>query len=52
MLTEQNTKDVIGDKQSVLTTSTVNPLVAFNDIHGRKGDVLLHVFTKIKVCTK
>jgi hypothetical protein len=42
----RNTADVKGGKpiaisaQSISNVSAVNPLVAFYDIHGRKGEVL------------
>jgi hypothetical protein len=45
-LAMRNTADVIGGKrvaalsQFISDVSTVNPLVAFYDIHGRKGEVL------------
>jgi hypothetical protein len=48
--TKGNTADVIGGKpiavwsQSIIGVSVVNPLVAFYDIHGRKGEVLFFYF--------
>jgi hypothetical protein len=46
----RNTADVTGGKpiavwsQSIPGVSAVNPLVAFYDIHGRKGEVLFFYF--------
>jgi hypothetical protein len=46
-LAMRNIANVIGDKritiwsQSISSVSAVNPLVAFYDIDGRKGEVLL-----------
>jgi hypothetical protein len=46
MTAKTNTADVTGGKaiaigsQSISGVDTVNPLVAFYDIHGRKGGVL------------
>jgi hypothetical protein len=45
-LAKRNTADMTGGKpiavclQSISGVSAVNPLVAFYDIHGRKGEVL------------
>jgi hypothetical protein len=35
---------VVSRSQSILGVSVVNPLVAFYDIYGRKGDVLFFYF--------
>jgi hypothetical protein len=46
----KNTADVTGGKsiavllQSISGVSAINPLVAFYDIHGRKGEVLFFYF--------
>jgi hypothetical protein len=45
----RNIADEIGGKsiaalQSISGVSAINPLVAFYDIHGRKGEVLLFYF--------
>jgi hypothetical protein len=49
-LAMRNTTDVTGGKpiavrtQSISDVGAVNPLVAFYDIHGRKGGVLFFYF--------
>jgi hypothetical protein len=50
-LATRNTTDVKGGNpiavwsQSISDVSAINPLVAFYDIHGRKGEVLFFCFT-------
>jgi hypothetical protein len=37
-------KPIAVQSQSILRVSAINPLVAFYDIHGRKGEVLFFCF--------